>query len=214
MTAWNKGKRKYSREEVFCEKSDISQSRLRLYYLQENVEYKCVICNLTKWLNEDLNLELDHENGDNRDNRLFNLRWLCPNCHSQTPTFKGNNNITSGKRKVDDARIIEAFKDSVNITEVLLKVGLRPRGANYDRIYRLMIKNNLAFPDKKNYCIDCQSEIDNGTKRCKKCFFLSKRKIKERPSIDVLLKQIDEFGYVGTGKLYGVSDNAIRKWLK
>lgn len=35
-----------------------------------------------------------------------------------------------------------------------------------------------------------------------------------RPSYDVLKKDIDQMGYVGTGKKYGVSDNAVRKWLK
>ena len=38
-------------------------------------------------------LELDHINGINNDNRLENLRWLCPNCHAITDTYAGKNNM-------------------------------------------------------------------------------------------------------------------------
>ncbi len=52
-------------------------------------ESKCSECgNEGEWNDKHLELELDHINGDSRDNRLENLRILCPNCHSQTPTFR------------------------------------------------------------------------------------------------------------------------------
>jgi len=57
------------------------------------IEYKCENCtNDGEWLNKKLCLQLDHINGDNSDNRLENLRFLCPNCHSQTETYTGKNN--------------------------------------------------------------------------------------------------------------------------
>lgn len=56
------------------------------------LEEKCAKCGLgTNWNNERLVLQLDHINGTNTDNRLENLRFLCPNCHSQTDTFGGRN---------------------------------------------------------------------------------------------------------------------------
>ena len=64
----------------------------------------------------------------------------------------------------------------------------------------------------KNKC-KCGKEINKRSLKCKKCYQLSQRKV-ERPSLEILLKEIEELGYVGTSKKYGVSDNSIRKWIK
>lgn len=47
----------------------------------------CYICGITNWLGKLLSLHLDHINGVKNDNRIGNLRLLCPNCHSQTDTY-------------------------------------------------------------------------------------------------------------------------------
>ena len=53
-------------------------------------------CGLTQWLGQKIVLQLDHINGDRTDNRIENLRLLCPNCHSLTPTYcKGKKNNKS-----------------------------------------------------------------------------------------------------------------------
>lgn len=57
-----------------------------------DIEYKCVECGTTNmWNDKPLTLQLDHIDGDGNNNLLNNLRWLCPNCHSQTQTFAGKN---------------------------------------------------------------------------------------------------------------------------
>jgi len=50
----------------------------------------CEGCNLDTWLGKPITLEMDHIDGDNRNNTKTNIRILCPNCHSQTPTWKNN----------------------------------------------------------------------------------------------------------------------------
>lgn len=78
-------------EEVMVENSDYCRGNLKKRLINNNIlEEKCQICGqLPIWNNKKLVLALDHVNGINNDNRFENLRLLCPNCHSQTPTFGG-----------------------------------------------------------------------------------------------------------------------------
>jgi hypothetical protein len=52
---------------------------------------QCSVCGISEWCGKTLTLHLDHINGKNNDDRLENLRLLCPNCHSQTDTYCGGN---------------------------------------------------------------------------------------------------------------------------
>jgi hypothetical protein len=61
---------------------------LRRALIEKSIIEQCEICKmLPTWNNKKLVLQIDHKNGDGLDNRLENLRFLCPNCHSQTENF-------------------------------------------------------------------------------------------------------------------------------
>ena len=68
---------------VFIENSTASQATLRRWYLKgEYTPYVCSICGQEPlWCGKELTLILDHINGKNHDDRLENLRWVCPNCN-------------------------------------------------------------------------------------------------------------------------------------
>lgn len=83
---------KYTKETVFCRNGTIAQHSLVKWYKKENVSYKCSICGQEPyWNNKPLTLILDHINGIHTDNRLENLRWVCPNCNQQLETTGGKN---------------------------------------------------------------------------------------------------------------------------
>lgn len=70
----------------------IGTSKLRQKLIAQGVfERRCAMCQGETWLDQPVPLELDHVNGDRDDNRLENLRLLCPNCHALTPTYRGRN---------------------------------------------------------------------------------------------------------------------------
>lgn len=84
-------------ENVFCINSTATQSTLRKWYKTISDDSVCQICGQNKkWNNQDLTMILDHIDGDNHNNLLENLRWVCPNCNSQLPTFARRNNKTHG----------------------------------------------------------------------------------------------------------------------
>lgn len=134
--------------------------QLRRCLIESGRQYCCEKCGLIDWNNEKIILEIDHIDGNWRNNTPENLRFLCPNCHSQTETF---------------------------------------------------------YNQKTNRCIECYKPIHSNSTRCNKCSSklvgLNSRRV-ERPPIEQIQKDVDELGYVGTGRKYGVTDNAIRKWLE
>ena len=101
--------------------------------------YKCAVCGIDTWNNKPLTLELDHIDGNSSNNEIDKLRFLWPNCHSQTDTFRGRS-INTGKIRITDEQLIEALKQTSNIRQALISVGLAPKGANYSRAYKLQTK--------------------------------------------------------------------------
>jgi 5-methylcytosine-specific restriction endonuclease McrA len=84
----NRGTTPYSIEKIFCENSTYDRTTLRNRIIKEQIlKYQCSECGIIDWNGQKLSLQLDHINGISNDNRIENLRFLCPNCHSQTKTW-------------------------------------------------------------------------------------------------------------------------------
>ncbi len=96
-------------DELFVENSTSSRSTIKKRIIQEHlIEYRCSLCTQDNiWQGQNLVLILDHINGKNNDNRLENLRFVCPNCNSQLITHcrnKKNGEIMIKKPKVKTKR--------------------------------------------------------------------------------------------------------------
>jgi len=177
-------------------------SSLKQRLIKENILiYECALCkNNGDWMGKTISLQLDHINGISNDNRLENLRLLCPNCHATTSNYCGRN---KGKHKLiyDNLVISDTVKELIEEKD----------------------KNHKSF--KNLICQFCAKEFygrerDNKTFCSTECYHNStcvdrphRRKVK-RPTKEQLIEEVKEMGYVRTGEKYEVSDQAIRKWLK
>jgi len=95
---------KISLDEILVENSTYQNgTRLKLRLISEGkLEYKCYgedCCIVNEWKGVPLTLQLDHKNGKHNDNRIENLRFLCPNCHSQTITYSGKSLIKRNEKQ-------------------------------------------------------------------------------------------------------------------
>lgn len=160
LQSWSKGKtketdprilskEKYSLQEVFCDNSPVTQRVLRGYVERHKlIEYKCDTCGCTgEWQDGFISLELDHKDGNNKNNKISNLHYLCPNCHALTETYRGKNKETYKNISVDEKSFVEALQTTPNIRQALIKLNLSPAGANYSRAKELLNKYQIIQKD-------------------------------------------------------------------
>jgi hypothetical protein len=76
-----------------------SRNNLKNRLIRAGIKQNCCEeCGVSQWRGRRLSIALHHVNGDGQDNRLENLKFLCPNCHSQTENFSGR-----GRRRIEAA---------------------------------------------------------------------------------------------------------------
>lgn len=113
FTSLSKTAVKRTEDNIFIENSTASQTILRKYYKKGcYTDYKCSICGQEPfWNDKELTLTLDHINGINTDDRLENLRWICPNCDRQLDTFCSKNNRKERVNKAQKTFCIDCGKE-------------------------------------------------------------------------------------------------------
>lgn len=139
---------KYTLNQVFIKNSPVTQKVLRGYITRHNViPYICKICGCNgEWQGGQISLQLHHEDGDNSNNEISNLSYLCPNCHALTDNYRGRNKESSNQVEpqiVSEEEFVKALKIKPNIRQALIYLGLAPMGANYTRAKNLMEKYGI-----------------------------------------------------------------------
>lgn len=187
-----------SNDEFFVENSNRNGSAIKKRLLKMGVKEECSICNLGKeWNGSQLNHHIDHINGVHTDNRLENLRLLCPNCHDQQET----------------SHRIKASKRAVRITcpecenKYLRKNQSICKSCKDDKKVKRTFKED-------NFC-SCGVLIDYRSVKCIECANMNQQR-KFDPTVSELEKVLKEHNYnmSAVGRYYNVSDNAVRKRCK
>lgn len=145
---WKKRKNEiqlqYNKDILNSDYATLSFERLKKRIVLEQ-NGKCDRCNLDKWLGEDITLELEHIDGNHHNNKRDNLKALCPNCHSLTPTWRGRNK-SNNKNKIDDETLLSTLIFyNFNMRQTLISLNLAPKGGNYKRCHRLKKEYNNAY---------------------------------------------------------------------
>jgi hypothetical protein len=189
-------KRKFKKELIdnhLTENSTLGRESLKKRLIENKMlENKCQICGLgPEWQGIILSLQIDHINGVNNDNRIENLRMLCPNCHSQTDTYAGKR--LKNLRKCKCGGFIDGNFDKC--AECVKLLGQQKEISRYKTVR----------------CDKCGEFKCNNTITCFACAGPARQKFS--PSKEELEELIFKENQTLTqlGKKYGVSDNAVKK---
>lgn len=120
------------------------QLRKRIFIEQEG---KCNCCGISEWMGKALTLELEHKDGNHYNNERSNIEMICPNCHSQTSTWRGRNKPSNRNRVSDEILLGSLLDNDWNMRQALIQVGLAAKGGNYKRCHQL--KRDFEEVNKK-----------------------------------------------------------------
>jgi hypothetical protein len=161
--------------EILVEGSNYNRAHLKERMFREGMKARnCELCGQGEdWNGRRMSLILDHINGVGNDNRLHNLRIVCPNCAATLDTHCG-----------------------------------RVSRAERLRVCDLCGKEYVANYAEQRFCSPhCGSRYDRGLPRPET------RKV-DRPPYARLKREVAAMGWSAVGRRYGVSDNAVRKWVR
>jgi hypothetical protein len=166
--------------EILVKESTYSRGKLKQRLFEEGLkERRCEMCGQGEcWNGAQMSLILDHINGVPDDNRIKNLRVVCPNCAATLDTHCGRKN-----RREPAMRSCERCGGEFMVKYRGHRYCSRACGVRWDRSEL----RGRPVPEA--------------------------RKV-DRPPYEELLNEIEATSYLAVGRRYGVSDNAVRKWVR
>jgi len=236
-------KKKIELKDILVENSMYSSRGLKQRLINElGWKRECYHCGKSTFSNKFVSnipipLELEHKSGIHSDNRIENLCFLCPTCHSLTPTYCSNNKsieklnaVKLLNKKQEEILAVNDKIEKINIEtseelqllkKELNEITLKLKPLPVLKIIEPKVEKEVEpiIRQKTNKCIDCNLFILNTSTRCVECqkkFNLeSNIKEKSRPSYEQLLQDMKELKtYIAIAPKYKVSDVTIKKWLK
>lgn len=164
-------------KDILVENSTYSRNKLKDRLYREGLKERvCELCGQTEeWHGRRMALILDHINGTRDDNRLENLRIVCPNCAATLDTHCGRR-----------TRLLPATRQCARCEQEFIP----------------------KYQDHRYCSRECGSRWDRTG------LPLRAGRKTARPPEDQLVAEVEEKGYSAVGRKYGVSDNAVRKWVR
>lgn len=204
--------------EILVEQSTYSNSnRLRKRLIKEGIfKQECARCKLTTWQEKPIPLELEHKNGNKKDNRLENLEILCPNCHALTDCYRGKNiknkryngYIKPKIKKLTKPTILESLKDKYDMIVNLFKTG------HTKKEIADILKVKLRHITKVLKFLNVRTELLGSTKNKYKTLTNLQNEINKRIK-DVQNLDLTKYGSISQlSKQWQISHTQVRRFIK
>jgi hypothetical protein len=211
---------KRSNDEILKYRDSASRERsraLKKALIDNNVKYECSLCqNNGKWREYDLTLQIDHIDGDYRNNNKENLRFLCPNCHSQTETYCQSKGRTKKLQyKSGNKKCVDCDKIIADVSTRCSKCFGYFNKQKTKRPEKHVLENLLKTKSCPTIAKEYMVSVTSVREWCKKYGLEYKSKSKTKKlSKSVLISELLKFGFKRLAKKLNVDRSTVKYWCE